>query len=409
MRRHDHAPHRDHVEQPGQEHGSGGTEGDEAEVARVEPRADGDVEDSLGDVAAARSPRVVDPLSDPGPCRAGRRPVRRGRRERHAAVEEPAAVEDPHEQSGVGEGRAFPALAVARWARLGTGRVRADLDLTGRGHPHDRAPACAERDDVRREGVDDEVVFQFERGVHPGLAVETTLMSHDVPPTSAQSRFGSSMKRPRWAHSPSPPPAADDELVRRSMAYRPAGHRRAVGEVQLTGEALRQSRLDRAVYARYSSFISTSTIVVVDRMYSRTIGDTSLEIETATSPSTSCTSSRSRRSCCGSRYALSRQIATPSTSQWRRSFELLDRLLLVERDEHLALGGEALADAAAQVARHERTRHVSGRAPPRKVRQRVEGSPQPAPVEDVPVTVRQEPDLRDPPGDDRVQPGGTPG
>ena len=60
--RHDDPPQRDQLEQGGQEHGTGGAECDEAEVAGIDATADGDVEDALGDVVEAHPPGVLHPL-----------------------------------------------------------------------------------------------------------------------------------------------------------------------------------------------------------------------------------------------------------------------------------------------------------------------------------------------------------
>ena len=153
----------------------------------------------------------------------------------------------------------------------------------------------------------------------PSTISETSV---DVPPTSAQRRLPSPIASPSRALE-IVPAAGPAKTIRNGCSSASAqGSSVAAQSAKLRSPVKPSSRSCVSSSCEYSvkmPFMNTSTTVVDARAYSLASGDVSDEIETGMSPSTSRTSSRRRSSCSGLTYELSRQIATPSTSQRSRT------------------------------------------------------------------------------------------
>ena len=186
----------------------------------------------------------------------------------HLAAEEAVAVEDAHQQCRVRHRRTIAALAVARWSREApaesgpTCTSPVGVMETMLPPPAPRVTMSVDSALTRRSCSSSKVVFT------QGWPSITTLMSHDVPPTSAQIRLPSPMYPPKWALLTVPaagPP--DDESVRALhrvvRRQQPCG---AIGEVQLTSEAERaQALLEARGVLAVLRFITVSTTVVEAR------------------------------------------------------------------------------------------------------------------------------------------------
>ena len=108
--------------------------------------------------------------------------------------------------------------------------------------------------------------------------------------------------------------------------------------------------------------MTTSMTVVVKRPYSRATGDTSLDSEMATSPSSSSTSSSESLLVGRVDVAVEQADRDALDAAAPEHLDLGPGLVLVERDEHLAGGGDALFHAPSQVPRDQRRRAVGERS-----------------------------------------------
>ena len=240
MGRHDDPLHVQQVERRGEEHRPGRAVGDEAEVARVDTVADGDVGHLLGDV------RRRDPVRERDPLLERQRRVERLERlpgeigvEPQRAAREAVGIEDAHQQAGIGQRRRGAAAAVAGRARVGAGAGRPDEHVARRRDRDDAAAAGPDAAHLGREGVDDEVVLELERVADDRAAVahERDVGRRAADVAADQLGFAERLSQARARDRPCGRPGEDDpeRLLERLL---PGKQRRgAVGEVELTREA----------------------------------------------------------------------------------------------------------------------------------------------------------------------------
>jgi hypothetical protein len=154
------------------------------------------------------------------------------------------------------------------------------------------------------------------------------------------------------------------------------------------------------------SFIRTSMTVVDARAYSLASGDVSDEIETATSSAQDLARQLAQLFLVGRvDVGVEQADGHPLYVAAAQHRQLAAGLVGVERAQLAAVGEHPLDHAATQVAGHQRARGIAERAPPGGVGLPVERAADRAAVEDVPEALGgEEGHLRQPAGDDRVEP-----
>ncbi len=369
---------------------------------------DRDVEDAFRDVVEPDVVRVPNPLFDREGCverlegAAGQRRV-----EGHFAAREALGVEQAGQDTDIGHGRVVAAAAVARRPGVRAGTLRTHGDVSRGGHRDDAAPARTDTRNVVRECVHDQVVFELEGRVDEGssLGDETDVAGGPTDVGTEQVPLADDFAKMSAAHgSRSGAREHHPEGVRHRVRR---GHevRGAVGEVELARKA-----------RRAKPGVESLGVLLVDDLHEhidqggRRAGVFFCE----------------RRDLAGDRTGnvaqlLAHQLAQPSfvgvvhvgVQQADRDaldiaatedLDLLSRLGLVERRKHLARGGHAFGDAAAQIALDQRSHGIAKGPPPGRVGHRRAGSPATPHVGDVAVPQRrEESDLGERTRDDRVE------
>ena len=134
----------------------GAPAGDQGHLSGIDALRDRDLPDRTDDVLGGDRQRRVSGFVDTEPERTCERPldgrVRSVCLQGQTPAQEVVGVDPPEHDGGVGDGRVAAAVAVAGWARLGACALRADAEQTAGVDPDDRAPAGADRLDV--DGAD---------------------------------------------------------------------------------------------------------------------------------------------------------------------------------------------------------------------------------------------------------------
>ena len=195
-------------------HRSGPAEGDEREVARLDPLLDGQRPDRLrhlgvDDVAHAfgqldrREAELVAETCE--------RALRGVEVERHLAAREVGRVDAAEREVRVRDGDPRAASAVAGGARVGSGALRPDAQAP-RLRVRDRAATGSDRVDVRRSTSAAGSPRASSRRTRPACRSTTRLTSKLVPPMSTQIRLGRSSMRAS-ATPPIVPPTGPESRV----------------------------------------------------------------------------------------------------------------------------------------------------------------------------------------------------
>src|SRR4051812_678072 len=408
MRRHDDPPRLDLVKQCRQKHGPSGTVRDEREVARVDAVADDDVEDAFGDVVQADLERVVDPLLDRQPRvqvlerLQGQLLVEAG-----AAAQESFRIKDSDQQAGVRHRWVGTAASVGGRPRVCSGAGRPNADLAAGSDCDEASAAGADTRDLVRERADDEIVLELD-----GVVDQWATIDHD----------GNVRRRPT--------DVAADEVLLADEASEVRGRRRAGGR---SGEdhprRTRHRRLHRREHRRTVAEVQRSSETEISEACLQALGVRAVDdahdgvdrgrrhppvlpreggdavrrdagdiAELLTHefghPLFVLTVDPPVQQADGDTF----DVASPEYA------DLVAGLLLVERDEDRAVAVQAFAYAATQVARDERSVRVTEGSTPARVGDRFDGTPAVPDVEDIAMTEGgQQPDLRKPPRQQRVQ------
>ena len=324
---------------------------------------------------------------------------------------EVVGIEDPHQQAGVGHrrpacrrGRSRPARGPSPRCRDRRARRRSGEIETMLPPPAPTLEISVESALMTRSCSSSKVLLTN------GWPSTTSEMSVEVPPTSQQIRLRSPIARAerRARHRPRGGPGEDDPKRLLERLRPRQERRRAVGEVERAGEA-RRAQLG----------VELVRVAGEDQLH-EDVDDGRRRARVLLRERRGLRGDRDRRrraprtSCDELAQAALVRVVDVGVDQAdrdaldvaaREHLELGARLVLVEREVDAAVGEQPLHDAAAQVARHQRPRRVAERAPPRRVGLGCRRAPDAAAVEHVAVTLGgQEGDLRQGPGDDRVEP-----
>ena len=373
---------------------------------------DGDVGQPFGDVDDADMVGIADAILDrQARFQRFERFYRQVLVERDAATGKAVRIDHPDQQAGVGHRGLGTTLAIAGWPRIRPGATRTDQQFARLADRHEAATASADARYLDRQRIDDEVMLEFERGVDERLAVaDEADVARRPADVGAEQIGGVDQLAEMGAADGAGGGTGKDDLER--PLHRRFGIEQLGGAIGVVEAAL-EAHLAQAA-------VKLAGIVAVDVAHEHVdhgrrcarifLGERRDVARDRARDVTQLLAYQLGEAALVRRIDVSVDQADRDCgyAAFAKHGELRAGLLLVQRDQHLAIAEHAFGDPAAQVAGYEWARRVAERPTPVRVGLFRGWAPRAAAVEHVALPDRsQEADLGQLAGNDRVEPVGA--